>query len=78
MVRLFVCKEFVNQIDADIGAIDENINLMNENYMKAQYIYIYALFESTLTETMRYYYQVFQKKLTKILQYQKNYYYQVH
>lgn len=40
MVRLFVCKEFVNQIDADIGAIDENINLMNENSMKAQYIYL--------------------------------------
>ena len=40
MVRLFVCKEFVNQIDADIGAIDENINLMNESSMKAQYIYL--------------------------------------
>lgn len=40
MVRLFVCKEFVNQIDAGIGAIDENINLMNENSMKAQYIYL--------------------------------------
>ena len=65
MVRLFVCKEFVNQIDAGIGAIDENINLMNENSMKAQYIYIYALFESTLTETMRYYLSSFPEKINK-------------
>lgn len=48
MVRLFVCKEFVNQIDAGIGAIDENINLMNENSMKAQYIYIFMLFLKAL------------------------------
>lgn len=65
MVRLFVCKEFVNQIDAGIGEIDENINLMNENSMKAQYIYIYALFESTLTKTMRYYLSGFPEKVNK-------------
>lgn len=65
MARLFVCKRIVKQIEAGVEAIEKNINLLDESSMKAQYIYIYALFESTLTETIRYYLTAFPEKINK-------------
>lgn len=65
MARLFVCREVVSQIDASIDLVEQNITLINEQSMKAQYIYIYSVFESVLTETLRYYLASFPEKIEK-------------
>lgn len=65
MARLFVCREIVNQIKIGIELIDESIELLDERSKNAQYIYIYSLFESTLTETLRYYFTGFPEKMGK-------------
>ncbi|MCI8418631.1 MAG: hypothetical protein HFI33_14245 [Lachnospiraceae bacterium] len=64
-MRLFVCKEMVSQIDTGIATIEENLNLLDKKSMESQYIYIYALFESTLTATVRYYLTNFPEKIAK-------------
>lgn len=50
MARLFICREIMNQIEAAINWMEENIDLPDERSIKAPYIY--SLFESPLTETL--------------------------
>lgn len=65
MARVFICKENLNQLECGIAEITYNANMMNVMTMKANYIYSFALFESTLTSTLRNYFVGFPEKLDK-------------
>ena len=65
MARVFICKENLNQLERGIAEITYNANMMNVMTMKANYIYSFALFESTLTSTLRNYFVGFPEKLDK-------------
>ncbi len=65
MIRLFVCSEVNKLIDDSIKIMDKNIKNIDEESMKAEYVYIYSIFESTLTATLRYFLLAFPEKIDK-------------
>lgn len=67
MARAFVCKNVENVFERSINEIDSAISRMDDINLKAQYIYIYSVFEGTLTESLRYYLNSFPEKIKKDL-----------
>ncbi len=65
MARVFVCSEVIKTINKSIEVVNKDTNEFDEEFMKAWYIYTYSVFESTLTEILRYYLLAFPEKMDK-------------
>lgn len=65
MARVFVCSEVIKIINKSIDVVNKDTNEFDEEFMKAWYIYTYSVFESTLTEILRYYLLAFPEKIDK-------------
>ena len=65
MARVFVCSEVIKTINKSIEVVNKDTNEFDEEFMKAWYIYTYSVFESTLTEILRYYLLAFPEKIDK-------------
>ncbi|MEE0863458.1 MAG: hypothetical protein U0L79_10805 [Lachnospiraceae bacterium] len=65
MARIFVCSEVIKVINKSIDVVNKDTNEFDEEFMKAWYMYTYSVFESTLTEILRYYLLAFPEKIEK-------------
>ena len=64
-IRLFICNAIIKQLDLSISEImEKSIDTQDKN-LNVRFIYAYAVFESTLTETLRYFLSAFPEKLEK-------------
>ena len=63
MIRFFVCKDVSTLILNKTDEIQSTLSNMSEKTLKPSFIYSYAIFESTLTEILRYYLLAFPEKL---------------
>lgn len=62
--RIFVCAELLKGISRNIDAIDFYIPLINEVYYKPIFMYVYALFESALSQSLKHFLTSFPEKIS--------------
>ena len=72
MTRFFVCKDVSTLISKKTEEIQNTLSNMDEKTLKPSFIYSYSIFESTLTEILRYYLIAFPEKLDNNLTMEKN------
>lgn len=65
MLRVFICNELSQMIQESIDNIESYSDKLNEDTKAPFFIYSYAMFESVLTETLRYYLNAFPEKIDK-------------
>lgn len=65
MINYFVCDDISNSIQDTSSALYNIIAFITKNTKKAYFIYAYSLFESTITEIVRYYLKAFPYKIDK-------------
>lgn len=65
MLRFFICKDIVELINEKRHEIMDMISNIEEQSSKAMFVYPYAVFESTITEILRYYLYAFPEKVDK-------------
>lgn len=63
MIRFFVCKDVSTLILNKINEIQNTLLNMDDHTLKPSFMYSYSIFESTLTEILRYYLMAFPEKL---------------
>lgn len=63
MTRFFVCRDISTLILKKTDEIQNTLSNMDEKTLKPSFIYSYSIFESTLTEILRYYLIAFPEKL---------------
>lgn len=62
-MRIFICKELINNLDANIGKIKEIQPKVDKYNYEAYFIFAFALFESALCEAMRHMLSAFPEKI---------------
>lgn len=63
MINIFICDDVINTISTTTSKLNDLlISIDNSNY-KPYYIYAYSIFESTITEILRYYLTAFPYKI---------------
>lgn len=67
MIRFFVCKDVITLISNKLDEIQTTLSNMNDATIKPSFLYSYSMFESTLTEILRYYLISFPEKLDNTL-----------
>ena len=72
MTRFFVCRDVSTLISKKTEEIQNTLSNMDEKTLKPSFIYSYSIFESTLTEILRYYLIAFPEKLDNNLTMEKN------
>lgn len=72
MTRFFVCRDVSTLISKKTEEIQSTLSNMNEKTLKPSFIYSYSIFESTLTEILRYYLIAFPEKLDNNLTMEKD------
>lgn len=65
MVNYFVCNDISNLIDETSSTLESLNNVIEDSTAKPYFIYAYSLFESTITEILRYYLKAFPYKIDK-------------
>lgn len=65
MIRFLICKDMVELIDKEQEEIACMCLNINEENRKERFVYAYSIFESTLTEILRYYLYAFPEKVDK-------------
>lgn len=65
MVNYFVCNDILNLIDETSSTLESLNNVIEDGTEKPYFIYAYSLFESTITEILRYYLKAFPYKIDK-------------
>lgn len=63
-MRIFVCRELIKNLVANIEKIEETHRQIRENNYEAFFIYTYALFESAICESMRHVLTAFPEKIS--------------
>lgn len=66
-VRFFVCEDIVKFVDSLQNELREVVSDINEKNKNAYFIYSYSVFESVITEILRYYFVAFPEKLDKTI-----------
>lgn len=63
MINIFICDDVINTVSTTTSELNDLlISIDNSNY-KPYYIYAYSIFESTITEILRYYLTAFPYKI---------------
>lgn len=65
MIRFFVCNDILSLIDDKTKENNILIKTITPENAKPFFIYVYSIFESTITEILRYYLKAFPEKLDK-------------
>ena len=65
MIRFFICENITSFIQKQQKEISDSQFFIMENNAKPAFIYAYSIFESTITELLRYYLNAFPEKLGK-------------
>lgn len=65
MIRFFICENITSFIQKQQKEISDSQFFIMENNAKPAFIYAYSIFESTITEILRYYLNAFPEKIGK-------------
>ncbi|MCI8299441.1 MAG: hypothetical protein HFI69_03675 [Lachnospiraceae bacterium] len=65
MIRFFICENITSFIQKQQKEISDSQFFIMENNVKPAFIYAYSIFESTITEILRYYLNAFPEKIEK-------------
>ena len=65
MTNYFICSDISNSIQHTNSTLDNIVASITTDTEKAYFIYAYSLFESTITEIVRYYLKAFPYKIDK-------------
>ena len=63
MTNYFICSDISNSIQHTNSTLDNIVASITTDTEKAYFIYAYSLFESTITEIVRYYLKAFPYKI---------------
>ena len=72
MVHFFIFDDIITFINNKQKEIDESLLLVINNNTKPAFIYAYSIFESTITEILRYYLNAFPEKIDKNIKIDKD------
>lgn len=67
MIRFFVCKDVDILINNKLDELNNTHSNLNESLTKPLFLYSYSIFESALTEILRYYLMAFPEKMDRTL-----------